>query len=1057
MHPEGAAEPERQTGKTDPDLVLGTLALEQGLVRPAEFAQALEDFRRLRGQGSTVLFENLLIESGCISAEDVERLRRMQALRAEGVPILERYEIQSRIGEGATATVFRGWDRELKRPVAVKILRDTSGLNARARERFRREAQTAAGIDHPNVLRVFDAGESSGHLYLVMELVEGRPLEAVLHERSQPLPQLLALLEQAVRGVAAAHAKGIVHRDLKPANILLAKNGQPKIADFGLAFNPGVSGDLTRTGVSLGTPLYMSPEQVRGKKEASPRSDVFSLGAILYEAAVGQPPFPGQTLTDIYGKILDSDPVPPRRAVKSVPRDLESVVLKCLEKEPERRYPDAGALAEDLHRYLTGEPVEARPVSGARRAWRWARRHRAVLLPAAALLVAAAGGLAWSRVLDARNTERVDGLLRDAAAREDAGRIADARAAYRSALDLAPDRADARAGLERMTAAVEGALKRRAEKESARAGAYRLLEQGRARLDVALGYQYSRTVPTSQYRARLEEARRDIAAAVESDPGLALGHYLLARAGELLGDFRQADASYREAVRRDPESGLFRYHRGRYLMHQAALLIVDELARWTSSAVDAKEIVAIRIAEKWENRPETEALVSEAGDEIRKAAALQAGLEDEMQADLAGILVGYTEKSWEHVRRRCIAAAKKYPGRPGLEEVHLWQALTPGKAGEHQVLLRPVKATGQIYGFQILVTVPNTEAENQLDLVLSLHPRFPLALYARSLFRIQAGEFAEARQDLDAALELWPELPGAYIARAMVRDRKKEGTEALADLDRALELARRPSDRRDAHLLRFAILRDRREEEVAMNSLDRSVEADPSDWLARYVRGEERLRLKQHEKALEDLQACLKSQPRFTHGIERRGFAYLLLTQWDLARRDFNQALQLAPDSPCAPMNLIYRSEISKETGRHEEALEDLAEAFRRNPPVLVKCQGLRVRSHLLIKMRRYDEAMADLENLVAIAPDRSMKGWAYHVRGTAFAIMGRWRDAIGSANLALEFLPSDPNPYFVRATARQALNDLKGAKEDAGRSVQLGLEEPRRSIALKILNEHNE
>ena len=115
-----------------------------------------------------------------------------------------------------------------------------------------------------NVLRVFDAGEASGHLYLVMELVEGRPLEAILHERTHPLPRLLALLEQAARGVAAAHAKGIVHRDLKPANILLAKNGEPKIADFGLAFNPVVSGDLTRTGVSLGTPLYLSPEEGRG-------------------------------------------------------------------------------------------------------------------------------------------------------------------------------------------------------------------------------------------------------------------------------------------------------------------------------------------------------------------------------------------------------------------------------------------------------------------------------------------------------------------------------------------------------------------------------------------------------------------------------------------------------------------------------------------------------------------------------------------------------------------------------------------------------------------------
>src|SRR6185436_12047609 len=278
---------------SDPDLALGTMALERGLVRAAQFAQALEEFRRERSGGHATTFEEILARNGWVTSDDMDRLRREQVLRAEGLPALDRYYIEARIGEGATATVFRGWDRELKRRVAVKILRDTSGMNSKARERFRREAQTAAGLDHPNVLRVFDAGEASGHLYLVMELIEGRPLDVILHERSRPLRELLGLLERAARGVAAAHAKGVVHRDLKPANILLTARDEPKIADFGLAFNPTVSGDLTRTGVTMGTPLYMSPEQVRGKKEASPRSDVFSFGAILYEAAIGQPPFPG--------------------------------------------------------------------------------------------------------------------------------------------------------------------------------------------------------------------------------------------------------------------------------------------------------------------------------------------------------------------------------------------------------------------------------------------------------------------------------------------------------------------------------------------------------------------------------------------------------------------------------------------------------------------------------------------------------------------------------------------------------------------------------------------
>jgi serine/threonine-protein kinase len=281
------------------------------------------------------------------------------------------------VGEGATAIVYRAWDRELRRDVAIKVLRESVALGQLPRDRFRREAQATAGLSHPNIVQVYDAGESDGRLYLIMELVGGRPLSDLVRENRTSPRDLVALVEKAARGAAAAHAKGIVHRDLKPANILVASNGEPKVGDFGLAHLADSTLDLTRTGSALGTPIYMSPEQVEGKHgNVTPRTDVYALGAILYELLAGRPPHRGESLAEIYRRILDDDPAPLRRVNPNVDRDLETIVLKCLQKDPSRRYPTAAELADDLGRYLRGEAVQARPTPVTMRFWRGARRYR---------------------------------------------------------------------------------------------------------------------------------------------------------------------------------------------------------------------------------------------------------------------------------------------------------------------------------------------------------------------------------------------------------------------------------------------------------------------------------------------------------------------------------------------------------------------------------------------------------------------------------------------------------------------------------------------------------
>jgi tRNA A-37 threonylcarbamoyl transferase component Bud32 len=292
-----------------------------------------------------------------------------------GEPELTRYEIRGRIGEGATAVVYRAWDRELKRAVAVKVLKERAAMSELARQRFRRESQAAAGLSHPNLVPVYDVGEEGGRLFLVMELVEGRTLSDLLQGGADPAR--VGLLEKVARGVATAHAKGIVHRDLKPGNILVTESGEPKVADFGLAHLLAPEEELTRTGSALGTPLYMSPEQVRGHgKEITPRTDVYALGAILVEILSGRPPFRADTPLELYRKILNDDPPP----LPGARPELETIARKALSKEPGGRYATAAEFAEDLRRAAAGEPIVARRATG-----------RGMILAAAAAVLVVAG------------------------------------------------------------------------------------------------------------------------------------------------------------------------------------------------------------------------------------------------------------------------------------------------------------------------------------------------------------------------------------------------------------------------------------------------------------------------------------------------------------------------------------------------------------------------------------------------------------------------------------------------------------------------------------------
>jgi eukaryotic-like serine/threonine-protein kinase len=525
-------------------------------------------------------------------------------------PQVEGYTILSELGRGGMGVVYKARQKKLNRIVALKMVLAGAHAGPDQLARFYAEAQAVAHLQQPHIVQIYEVGEHAGLPYFSLEYVDGGSLSERIDGKPQPVEESGRIVELLARAIGYAHEQGIVHRDLKPANVLLSKAGEPKVTDFGLAKRLESDSSQTKSGTLMGTPNYMAPEQARGLvREVGPLADVYALGIILYEMLTGRTPFLGSSILDTLQQVRNHEPVPPSRLQPKVPRDLETICLKCLQKEPVKRYDSAVDLAEDLRRFLAGEPIVARPVSVPERLWRWCRRNKKVAALSAAvllLLVSLAIGSTVSAVVVSRQAVVVRQQKDLAEKNEALAKVArdEAQASEKQAHEA---RQEAEANEQRAVAAQkqadQNAVRAERQRELAIGALDTLVTKVQTQLgDTARTFRLKRDLLETAFEGLNKVAAGSDLASEHADATKAEAHLRMGRIFVELGhadsgrtEFNAALDVYRKLVSAEPENPQLKYNFSRALSRAAgnSLLLGD----YASAEKQAREALDLRLAE----------------------------------------------------------------------------------------------------------------------------------------------------------------------------------------------------------------------------------------------------------------------------------------------------------------------------------------------------------------------------------------------------------------------------------------------------------------------------
>jgi tetratricopeptide (TPR) repeat protein len=881
------------------------------------------------------------------------------------------YELLEEIARGGMGVVYRARQVSLNRPVALKMILAGELASAADVRRFRQEAEAAARLDHPNILPIYEVGEHEGQHYFSMKLLGGGSLAVRGGQRAtgskEDQRRTAQMVAEVARAVHYAHQRGVLHRDLKPANVLLDQDGQPYVTDFGLAkrvqADPGASttgAALTQSGAILGTPGYMAPEQARAEKGLTIAADVFSLGAILYELLTGQPPFQGSSPLDTVLAVLNLEPRPPRSLVPGIPRDLETICLKCLQKDPARRYASAEALAADLDRWLEGEPIQARPVGKAERLWRWCRRNPVVAGLTAALFCVLLSALAGLTALWLHAEER----RRDAEAAQEQMRQQKERANQ----NLATARQ-----------AVEQYLRKTAMHPRLRAGDFAdlrkellatavpffeefvmqtkddpYLEHERGRAYAELAFAHREMGETEKALAAFKQSlaiNTGLAAKHPEDPShranVAVTQAALALEFTQQGKHQEAEAGHREAlcireqlIAEFPKRPIYRFELATTLQHYSSLLAF--LGR--PDEADAAQERALQICRK---------LTAEFPDEAGYRSFL-AGLIGNSGRRLAGRgQADQAKAAYREARALFEDLAREFPGEPGYQDelaVHLSMA-----GALHRQLAESAEAEAT---YRRAVEIREKLKADFANIPLYSH-RLGDTWGALAVVLSEAGKNGEAEKAYAEALAIHKRLAETFPG---VPEHQESLATTYGNLANVLGALGRPGEARSAHDSSVALRQQLVKQFPKVPAYQVAVASNYVN-VAAFVQDDQPAEaLKWCDKAIATAAPMVAQDPKGVHGRECLSKAYFLRA-WNLTR-----------------------------LGRHAEALKDWDRALDEDIgqlPDRIRLQRALTLARLKEHKRAVAEAKAVTDNkgLAHIAPDLMCDAAGVYALASAAAV----------------------------------------------------------------------
>jgi serine/threonine protein kinase/tetratricopeptide (TPR) repeat protein len=884
------------------------------------------------------------------------------------------YTILGILGRGGMGVVYKARQRSLKRLVALKML--LAGANAPQSHlsRFYTEAEAVASLQHPNIVQIHEVGEHGGLPYFSLEFVAGGSLEKKIGGNPLPAREAAQLVQTLARAMSHAHQHGVIHRDLKPANVLLTVDGMPKITDFGLAkrLDDGDS-KQTRAGAILGTPSYMAPEQADGEvQNVGPLADVYALGAVLYELLTGRAPFRGATLLDTLEQVRKQESVPVRQLQPKVPRDLETICLKCLQKVPAKRYASAEALADDLRRFLAGEPIRARPVGLPERMWRWCQRNPRTTALSATVVILLVSLTALTVAAGVRGS-------RERQAVAEAGRLARQRLAQAAAAVATGDHRRAQDILSATDALVESApaLAGIRDERAALRAQVDLFAEFKKRVDQAryaalfgtrpLGTGGAVQTPRAAERLSLQEAQRCCQQALQ-----------------LYEDIQQRTGLAEQGL---PPLGPEQEQRFREDVFD--VFVVAAQTEWnlslTSDNPEARRQTARKVI-GWLNRveavmPPTRTLYDRRKYYWEVLGDQEAARADQQRAD-AVTPNSAVDHFWLGVAERLLGAAARDRKDVAAAQKHYRQAMAQYAA---LLRLRPDHFWGYFEwaNCQLRIDDPQ-DAVIAFTACTNIKPDAPWPYYNRGTVNLQLKQYAPALQDFDLALERDPGYVEAYLNRGVCRAQLGRHAEALEDYGQVLRV--RP------------------------------------DVKAYFERARSYQALKRYGEARDDYSAILRQQDNRADCYLNRGIMNLLLKDFDAALADCRQVTRLDPRN-ALPHYLIGVIHLGRR--QYDQALPALEKAMSIK---LDYAQPYLARAQLHHWHGRFADALADLDFALRHVADREKAG-VWNDRADVYRSQGRFDDAIADYERSIALKPKQVDAYVGLALVYEKQGQLDQAR----------------------------